>query len=216
MNHETKSIAYAFVAHGVQIYLGEEDDQFITSKLVCLDCGGSWYMNLTECFLCGAINKFLYRCSKCGEFISITNSSGVCNKCGSKDLYMACPNENCISNTDAELSTEINQFGGVFDKESGFLISQQYCLYCGSQVHVYRDYKVKVITVASDKLSAVETRLSPLVRDSNSVVVIRCKNGGKIYYGVYKASEFEGKDIVLNDLYDNFTKVVDFLFPIVR
>ena len=216
MNNKTKSIAYAFVANGVQIYLGEEEDQFITSKLICFDCGGSWYMNLTECFLCGSINKFLYRCSKCGEFVSITNSSRACSNCGSEDLYMACPNVDCISNKDDELSKEINQYGGVFDKESGFLISQQYCLYCGSQSHVYWNYTIKVITVTSDELSATETRLNALVGESNSYVVIRRKRDKKMYYGVYKASEFDGKNIVLNELYDNFTKVVDFLYPVGR
>lgn len=216
MNNETKSIAYAFIANGVQIYLDDKEDEFITSKLVCSDCGGPWYMNLTECFLCGAINKFLYRCANCGEFNSITNSSIKCSKCGSNELYLACPNENCISNRDKELAKEINKFGGVFNKKSGFLISQQYCLYCGSQLHVYKNYKIKVFTATSGALSMDETRLNASKLGENSYVIIRRKKEGKILYGVYKTSEIEGKNIVLNDLYDNFTNVVQFLYPIRR
>jgi DNA-directed RNA polymerase subunit RPC12/RpoP len=215
-NNETKSIAYAFVANGVQIYLGDKDDQFITSKLICSDCGGPWYMNLTECFLCGAINKFLYRCSSCGKFISITNSSRACGNCGSKELYMVCPNEECISNKDVELSKEINQYGGVFNKESGFLISQQYCLYCGSQSHMYKNYTIRVITTTSDVLSMNEIDLNSQKLESNPYLVIRRKREEKISYGVYKRSESNEESIELKDLYDNFTKVVESLYPIKR
>lgn len=214
MNNKTKSIAYAFVANGVQIYLSEEDDQFVTSKLICFDCGGPWYMNLTECFLCGAINKFLYRCSKCKEFVSITNSSGACSECGSKDLYMACTNEDCVSNKDGELSKEINQYGGVFDKESGFLISQQYCLYCGSQSHVYKNYTVKVTTATSDELSADEISLNLSKLEGNSCLITRLKREEKILYDVYKTSEFDGGNIDHKGTYNNFTKVVESLYPI--
>jgi len=213
MNNETKSIAYAFVANGIQIYFGEEDDQFIISRLVCADCGGPWYMNLTECFLCGAINEFLYKCSDCGNFVSITNSSRSCS-CGSDKLYLVCPNKDCISNKDEELLKEINKYGGVFNKKSGFLISQQYCLYCGSQYHVYKTYRIKVITTSLDVLSPNGKYLNSFTMENNSYVVVRQKKGDRILYGVYKTSEFDGKSIDLKELYNNFTKVVEFLYPI--
>ena len=214
MNNEIKSIAYAFVANGVQIYFGDDENQFITSKLICSNCSGHWYMNLTECFLCGAVNEFLYKCSECGEFVSITNSSGKCIKCGSDKLYMACPNPECISNKDRELQTEINEFGGVFNKESGFLISQQYCLYCGSQSHKYRNHKISVITTHSDVLLFKDIYSSSMQLEDNWYLIIKRKNNDKVSYGVYKTSELNGRDIELKDLYDDFSKVVERLYPI--
>jgi hypothetical protein len=213
MNKETKSIAYAFVANGVQIYLGDEDDLFITSKLICSNCGGPWYMNLTECFLCGSLNEFLYRCQDCGEFISITNSSGKCNNCGSENLYMVCPNPECISNKDETLLNEINRYGGVFNKKSGFLISQQYCLYCGSQSHKYKSYTIRVITTNSDFVSLEGVSRDTSKNVNNSYLIVRRKKNGEISYGVYKVSETNGISIGLKDLYDDFSKVVEFLYP---
>ncbi len=214
MNNATKSIAYAFVANGVQIYFSEDDDEFLASKLVCAECGGPWYMNLTECLLCGAINPFLYRCSDCGEFVSITNSGGTCPNCKSTELYMTCPNEDCISNTNKDLSSEIKKYGGVFNKESGLLISQQYCLYCGSQLHTYKNFKIKVITTTSDVVGLEDILPDRSRYDSNLYLIIRKKNDTEILYGVYKLSELNEKKILLTNLYDSISKVVEFLYPI--
>ena len=213
MNNETKSIAYAFIANGVQIYLGDEIDHFITSKLICSDCGMPWYMNLTECFLCGAINKFLYRCADCKEFVSITNSSGKCTACGSMDLYMVCPNPDCISNKDEALLKEINGYGGVFNRQSGFLISQQYCLYCGSQYHSYKNYKIRVITITSKIMTSNDILTSSSQLTDNSLLIVRVKSGGNISYGSYKVSELNGENIELKNLHTNFTEVIDSLYP---
>ncbi len=214
MNSETKSVAYAFVANGVQIYLGDDDNKFVTSKLVCNNCGGTWYMNLTECFLCGSINKFLFRCQDCEEFVSITNNSRVCGNCGSKKLYLTCPNNDCISNKNKELSGEINKLGGVFNKLSGFLIAQQYCLNCGSQEHIYKNYIIRVITTTSDVLSTNEILLNSSEWEIDSYVILRLKRKDKIRYSVFKAADFNGKRIELEEIYDNFSKVVEFLYPI--
>lgn len=214
MNNETKSIAYAFVANGVQIYLGDQEDQFITSKLICSECGGPWYMNLTECFLCGAINEFLYRCSNCGEFVSITNSGGKCSKCGSEELYMVCPNPDCISNQNPKLLEEINSYGGVFNKNSGFLISQQYCLYCGSQFHIYKNYKIKIITLYSAIVNKGEIYKSFPQLDDETYVIIRAKTKEKISYGVFRWNELNNDNKELIVLYPNFSNIVDLLYPV--
>lgn len=213
MNRETKSIAYAFIASGVQIYFGDENDLFVTSKLICSNCGGPWYMNLTECFLCGSLNDFLYKCAECDSFTSITNSSVKCSKCGSTDLYLACPNPDCISNTDNQLSQEIKELGGVFNKESGFLISQQYCLFCGSQLHKYMNYKVKVIETVPDSISLEATRLDPTISKENSYLIIKKKENGKISYGICNPINIRNPKKEVNTWYDNFEELVKLLYP---
>ena len=215
MNNDDKSIAYAFIANGVQIYLNEED-HFLVSKLICVDCGDSWYMNLTECFLCGAINPFLYRCSECNKFQSITKSGDKCSnsECGSEELYMVCPNPECLSNTNANIFKVANAFGGVFNKESGFLIAQQFCLSCGSKHHTYKNYEIYVRVISKDSGDFKELNIDSNNISDNSYLIAKYKPDAKtLKYGLYKIKDIVDKTFKLNNLKDNFGLVVSELYP---
>ena len=214
MEINNKSIAYAFIANGVQIFLNDRD-YFIASKLVCAECGDSWYMNLTECFLCGAKNPFLYRCSSCRSFQSITKSSGKCNSCSSEDLFMMCPNENCISNKDQDINKEANEFGGVFNKDSGLLIAQQYCLNCGSQKHRYKDYKVFIMPTKVKDMSLNDLNLDLNDFSRDSILIVKYKpDDSNIQYCLLKYEDLAVQKIKLTSLKNSFSDVVNELFPV--
>ena len=213
MNNQDKSIAYAFIANGVQIYLNE-GDYFLISKLICSNCGDSWYMNLTECFLCGTINPFLFRCEDCGSFQSITKSSGKCNNCGSSKLYMMCPNPNCISNKDEEVKKEANELGGCFNKNSGLLIAQQYCLTCGSQYHRYKNYKILVRTIDSPNVVISKLALPENVSEE-LYLILRLKEDDKIKYHICKVNELT-KDFEIKNLMNSFKDVVNYFYPLLN
>jgi len=214
MEINNKSIAYAFIANGVQIFLNDED-YFIASKLVCSDCGDSWYMNLTECFLCGAKNPFLFRCSSCGSFQSITKSSGKCNSCHSENLFIMCPNENCISNKDSNINKEANSFGGVFNKNSGLLIAQQYCLNCGSQKHQYKSYKVFIRSVNTNEIILKDLNLDLNDFTKDSILIVKYKTGGSNpQYCLLKYKDLTEQNIKLSHLKNLFSDIVKELFPV--
>jgi len=214
MNNDEKSIAYAFIANGVQIYLNDEEDFFIISKLICNECGNSWYMNLTECFLCGSKNSFLYRCSKCGKFQSITKSNNKCNNCGSNELFMVCPNPNCVSNKDSQILQEANNYGGVLNKNSGLIIAQHYCLNCGSNFHRYKNYKIYVRKIEKENVPFNELKIDTNKISESSFLIIKWIKKGTIKYGLYKIQEVVGKTLTPKEIYENFSDMVSFLYPI--
>jgi hypothetical protein len=214
MNNNEKSIAYAFIANGVQIYLNE-NEPFIVSKLVCAECGDAWYMNLTECFLCGAINPFLYQCSSCKTFQSITKSSNQCSKCRSNKLYMVCPNPKCVSNTNKDLFSSANSYGGVFNKESGLLIAQQYCLTCGSKHHIYKNHSIYVRVSNKKEINFNDLEINPDGISNNSYLIVKYKpNSSTLYYELFNINDVINKRVILKNLKDNFKNIVAELYPI--
>lgn len=213
MNNDEKSIAYAFISNGVQIYTGK-DEYFIVSKLICKDCGDGWYMNLTECFLCGVINPFLYRCSKCQTFQSITKSNNICNKCGSEELFMVCPNKDCLSNKNKELFIESNKFGGIFNHDSGLMTSQHYCLNCGSEYHQYKNFKIYVRVIDNDEFNFNELLIKKENISENSYLILKHHTGKSLKYGLYSLKDIIDKKIKIDNLKDNFSIIVSQLYPI--
>jgi DNA-directed RNA polymerase subunit RPC12/RpoP len=209
MNNDTKSVAYAFISNGVQIYMND-DEVIMISKLVCSECGDFWYMNLTECFLCGAINSFLFKCADCGSFQSITKSSSRCSECGGKNIFMSCANPDCVSNTDENILKEANSFGGSLNKNSGLIISQQYCLKCGSQNHEYKNFKLLVRTVDSVNLDS-KSLLLPEKNDSEIFVLFRVRSDDTIQYSVKKISQISAT-FKLDGLMTSFKDVVSFFY----
>ena len=213
MNKDEKSIAYAFISEGVQIYLNEKIDYFLISKLICSDCGFPWYMNLTECFLCGVLNSFLYRCETCKKFESITKSNKMCNDCKSEKLFMSCPNKDCISNKNEVLFEEANKLGGTFDKNSGFLTSQHYCNNCGGNYHEYKNYKVYVRKNKKDKLNFKDLNINKDEIYGNTLLVLKNISNDNLMYGIFNLKNFIDKEIPLNNLKTNFADLVNKLFP---
>lgn len=217
MNTENKSIAYAFIANGVQIYLSDYE-YFLASRLCCLDCGDAWYMNLTECFLCGAINPFLYTCSNCKNLIPITNSTKICSNssCNSENskLLSSCPNSICISNTEHAIKAIIDRRGGVFNKDSGMLISQQYCLNCGSNQHIYKTYKIIVRDTETKNVSKEDLRILIDYCSDNSKVLIKYKTDDRMIKYQLLGTQNMPNTIVLDKMKDSIGDIVSELFPV--
>lgn len=186
-------------------------------RLVCSDCGEPWYMSLTECFICGSINPFLYHCDKCGAYVSITNAGKKCNKCDEEgSLHLECPNKDCLTNTNTELKTDINLRGGSFHKHGGFLISCQYCLKCGSQLHEYILYKfyIKAINNTIVDFKAINFDSIDILKN-NTIIIFRLEKDEKVLYSAMQLIEIIseiGKEIKLNDFYENFNDLVSDLF----
>lgn len=205
MNRELKSIQYAFIANGFQIFNSDEDDNcFIVSRLICWDCQEPWYTNLTECFICGTINPYLYRCTSCGKYQSITKSTSTCD-CGNK-LYMMCPNEDCISNKNQNLQKEINALGGVFNKNSGMQISQQYCIKCGGHLHYYRTYKIQLITISEKS----KINLSQITKEFGvDFILIKIKGQSKILYKLINPEDQKTNNL---ENVNSFSEIIDQLY----
>jgi len=217
MDNEIKSIAYAAISKGVQIYLPDKDGYVIGSRLVCTACNEMWYTNLTECFLCGAINPFLYHCEECGAYVSITNAGKKCNTCGEENsLHLECPNPKCLSNTNKKLKKLVNAKGGVFDKDSGFLISLQYCLKCGNQHHRYQVRKLFIKTIKDKKITKIDLPQT-LTKNFNSFsfIIFRINDKDSIKYSGHKLEEIifdaRGKFIIKN-LQTDFEYIVNEIF----
>jgi len=217
MERELKSIAHAAIANGVQIYIPTGNKNYIIgSRLVCAECNEPWYMNLTECFLCGAINPFLYRCDNCGAFSSITKASDRCDSCGEQGtLHQECPNPDCVSNTNKSVKKAINSMGGVFNKYSGFRISSQRCLNCGSQFHLYQVRRIIVFSVCSEMIDKSKLHIDdPEVLSKYSYIIFRILKNGEIKYSFLPLSEYARKENVfsITQVYDNFGEVIKEIF----
>ena len=216
MERDLKSIAHAAIAHGIFIYLPTGNKNYILgSRLVCAECNEPWYMNLTECFICGAVNPFLYRCDNCRAFSSITKASDKCDNCDQqRTLHQECPNPKCLSNTDKEVHIAINNMGGVFNRNSGFRISLQRCLNCGSQHQIYEARRIFVFTLSSTKVDKTNLRIDdPEVISSYSFVIFRVLENDKIKYSVLRLSEYLKEEstfelaCISEDLGETFDKI---------
>lgn len=217
MKRELKSIAHATIANGIHIYVPEGDKNYVVgSRLACAECNEPWYMNFTECFICGAVNPFLYRCDNCESFVSITTARRTCSSCGKpRTLHLECPNPKCLSNTDKTVHDAINKMGGVFHKSSGFRISSQYCLNCGSQHHKYQVRRISVFTVPSRKVDKKSLSIDdPEVLFPFSFIIFRIRGKNGIEYSFLKLKEYLGigKSFELSEIYKDFAKVLGQIF----
>ena len=217
MKRELKSIAHAAIANGVHIYIPTGDKNYIVgSRLVCAECNEPWYMNFTECFLCGAVNPFLYRCENCRAFSSITKASDKCGNCGQQNtLHQECPSPKCLSNTNGDVHKAINKIGGVFNKNSGFRISLQRCLNCGSQLHVYQVRRIIVFTLSSTRVDKTNLQIDDSkVLSSYSYIIFRILENSKIKYSFLKLSEYIKAEntFELANIYVSFGQIINKIF----
>lgn len=215
MENELKSIAYASISKGVQIYIPDKDGYIVGCRLVCSDCNEPWYMNLTECFVCGAINPFLYHCSNCGTHISITNAGKRCNKCGKENtLHLECSNPKCLTNKNKKIHRLINEMGGVFDKNSGFLISLQYCLKCGGQFHKYQIRKFVIKTIDKDTIDKNSLILNYNDLEDYTFLIFRYASEKGILYSIMKLADWKkSKDTMkLKEFKKDFSDVIEEVF----
>ena len=149
MKINLRSLMFALKARDIELYLSNEaDEHFVITRLVCSKCDTDFYPDLLECYFCGEINYYLFTCTKCGDFSSITGSSRVCRKCypnkeGEKNTkkYL-CTNTSCVSNANSEIKKIVISKDGVFKRGSGLNLSCTYCINCGSPKHEYRCFRV--------------------------------------------------------------------------
>lgn len=188
-NRDTKSIAYAFISNDVNVYFpSEEKEYFVFEKLVCKDCKTFWHTALIECYLCGELNYYLYRCVSCGKHYSITKSIKECSACKSREVIKVCVNPNCITNTHAEIRNLTIKDGGVFDLASSFKLSLMFCVNCGSPDNFYNSQKIfvyndKMERNFADYLKRIEQDLS------NEDIIIVKTHSDILRYNYLKVAE---------------------------
>ncbi len=152
LDNKIRSIMFAFKVRGLEIFTDPNlKDRFLITRLVCSDCSAFFHTNLQECYLCGEINYYLLECNKCGTKRSITSSSRMCRDCypdkkkkEPETLVNMCVNPACVSNTDKDIMTEINNLKnrGVFNRKNSWNISCTFCIKCGSPKHEYKYFRV--------------------------------------------------------------------------
>jgi len=105
--------------------------------------------------------------------------------------------------------------GGVFHKSSGFRISSQYCLNCGSQLHKYQIRRIYVFTVPSRKVDkSIISIDDPGVLSPFSFIVFRIREKDGIKYSFLRLKEYLGmeKSFKLSETYKDFSKVLGEIF----
>lgn len=215
LERQIKSISHAMIAHGYQIYTPlTAKNYFLANRLVCVECREPWFMNFPECFLCGGLYLPLYHCDNCGSFSSITGSTGKCSTCGKQGtLHIECPNPDCLTNTDLTLNKSINKLGGVFDKNSGFRISQQHCLKCGSQNQIYQVRKIHFLIINNYEINTSNYNIDdPELLKDNTFLILRIEST-KISYAAFSQEEFErNSKLKINQIYSDLNEVLDKIF----
>lgn len=203
MNRNLKSLAYSFIANDINVYFPDgEDNCFLVEKLECFDCGTYWHTSLLECFFCGELNYYLYTDTNTGKLFSITNSNGGDHK------IKACVNPNCLSNTNEEIKKIVNKSGGVFELNSSFNLSQNYCIKCGSAKNKYNSIKVFLFDDTYFK-SFDEFLKSAGVSNGDCIVIKKHVNEKIVYnYLFYEKSKVRVPDCNI----DNIHKLIESIF----
>ena len=145
-----KSIYYKLISMGCDIFTDDNKNEFFVSRHSCANCKSPWYMNLTECFLCGMLNSYLFYCNTCDVYSSTTGGTVTCNKCRNKRKKI-CFNDKCISNKNGFKKEFNDKKNGVMDKSSPSSISQSHCINCGSSINLYLTSLVAVKEIENTK-----------------------------------------------------------------
>lgn len=180
MNISTKSVAYYLISKGFDIFTGSEENMFLIKIHICDTCSSPWYMDLTECFLCGSYNPFLFYCDSCNSYFSITGTVKKCRSCNT-DLIQSCINNTCPSNVDANIKQAVNnKYRGVFNKDSCLNVAQIHCINCGGTNNKYITKKIRVVT--TDKPGDVKNALQDCTGKDFDLVIVKIVTGGNISY----------------------------------
>ena len=144
------SVAYKLQSNDIEVFYEKTRSSFLISKTVCNACGSIWAHRINQCIFCGTRNYFIWICQKCKNHVSLTSSTtDSCSECGEKGSYLkSCFNDNCITNTDANLAKIIkdidNSKQGSFDKSSPFKVSQNFCIECANETNVIKSQELIV------------------------------------------------------------------------
>lgn len=142
-----EDIKYFFDKNGIEVYINDEaKGEFLLALQKCTACSTPWNLEITQCFLCGAINPFLKR-DRNGIWKSITGSKG--------EGEYACINKDCPSNKNKEIKKLIKKhYGSVFLRGSIFNTSLENCIKCGNDEYNYT--VIPLYVIVSEKLDKEE------------------------------------------------------------
>lgn len=216
MNRDLKSIGYAFISCDLELYIpDDEKDCIFINKLVCNNCGEYWHTNLSECYFCGEINYYMYKCLKCENLYSITNAGKKCS-CGSENMVKACINSDCLSNSQPEIKQAVNSKNGVFELKSSFNISLSHCVSCGNKVNEYKSYRVFIFNFR-DTAEALIDYVNKKIKQPNDIILVKSNNDDNIRYDYISESTPENyiKNLTHDTLkFSTIPKLVENLYPI--
>jgi hypothetical protein len=180
---------FAFKARDIELYVSNDSEKyFFITRLICSDCKKEFYTDLLECYFCGEINYYLFTCTKCGKYSSITGSSRVCRKCYPKKtkeekstLQLSCTNKTCISNTDTTIQEFVSTKDGVFKRNNGLNVSCTFCINCSSPNHEYKSYRVFLYD-EPDFINDEYENFKKQNSESGDLVILKKHSSGKIEY----------------------------------
>lgn len=217
MNRDLKSVGYAFISCDLELYIPDgENDCLLINRLICDKCGQYWHTNLSECYFCGEINYYLYKCMDCGKLHSITNASKKCD-CGSKNIVKACVNPNCPSNKWDELSKVTTSKKGVFELNSSFNVSLTHCVTCGNKSNKYKSYRIYVFNFKDNKNKELINYKNKKIVQNNDIVLVKFKKDNIIKYDylTFNTSEDYIYKLEFNTLkFESIPALVKELYPV--
>lgn len=224
MDKEIKSLCYAFISRNIEIYIPDENKNvFIASKLICKNCKKPWYTSLQECFFCGEINYYVYICSSCKSYFSLTASNfkkkdikegkDRCPKCKTKGkIGQFCINENCFSNKDSEIYAKVKESGGIFMKESPFSLSLMHCINCGSPSNFYKAYTIAVKIVENSQICINKTEINSLFASDIEFLIIKIIENNEIKYDIKTKEDLKESEIKVKGQFENVDDLINFIF----
>lgn len=217
MNKTLKSISYAFIAQDLEVFIPDgETDCVIISKLVCSNCGEFWHTSMLECYFCGELNYYLYRCTACGRKYSITNSSIKCI-CGlpNSRLIKACVNDECLTNIDPDIQEISIKEGGVFHLSSSMNTSLNYCVKCGNISNEYRNIRVYIYYENDSKYKNIKEFIQEKndVIGIDDVVILKRRVGDKLEYGFLRVKDVDN-NYKPDYPYQSISEIVKCLYPV--
>lgn len=164
-----KSIMYKIISLGFPVYIGDVEDEFIITALLCSECNELWLMSRSECMFCGYENPHIYQCSICHNKYSITRAS---KKCCGENLSKRCINPDCITNTDEKIKKYFDELGGVFEmSKSGATLNEMRCKTCGNKVNEYKSVVVKLV-LDIDNIEAENKNICYIQKNSEKDFII--------------------------------------------
>ena len=111
------------------------------------------------------------------------------------------------------MHNEIKELGGIFNKKSGFLIAQQYCLACGHDLHTYKCFKIFLRKInytetKEEKISLKHLKIENEHFVEKDILLLKIVSEKEIYYFQKKLKDIQKISFTKANLEKNFEKVV--------
>lgn len=161
MQTSVKSVYWAFIQNGINIYISDSSTiSFNAVLLKCAKCNYPWNDQMDECYVCGELKYQVRICPSCRlEFAPEGNV--ICNVCNkSPILKYLCINQDCPTITNQTpfqtphqgtrhegQVTNIKELAdfhkeGVFGKTASLSLALMHCTNCGNTSNNYKSIKV--------------------------------------------------------------------------